>query len=274
MLDVDEWLLASVFGDAPEAGNPAVVVRLAAWPDDAMLAAWTAQWPEREVTFTCIGCDGSLRMRWFGPHGEVPNCGHGAMAAAAALEVGHDGAVRVALGGPRAVPLQLTQRAGFATIGLSYQPLYELALDTIDVGVPVTQVFDAGRDYLAVVADEATLRAYVPDLQRLMQLDRIGLIITAPHVDAGACLRFFAPRAGIAEDFASASAVPALVAYWMGAGHNDAVFIQCAGTDVTIPARLAGGRVFVSGRVYELARGRLGSLPRRDRQMPAHYGAD
>lgn len=282
MLGVDEWLRCTVFGDRPAQGNPTVVVRLRAWPDDATLRHWAAQADAHEVTFVCANGDAPVRLRWFGPLGEVPDCGHGALAAAAALgnalpegrnlhdgmhEGLHDGmrdGLHDAVAGPHGVTRSIGYVAGLPTVGMPRMTLSELPRDAVDIGLPVERLFDAGRDYLAVVADEAALREWTPDTGRLAALARIGLIVTAPAANAVAHFRFFAPRAGIPEDFGSASAIPALASYWLESTRSDGVFSQNGpdGGDLSITARLGDATVCVSARVHEGARGRLADWTR------------
>jgi predicted PhzF superfamily epimerase YddE/YHI9 len=264
MRDVDQWLRCSVFGDTPELGNPALVVKLAAWPDDSTLkrlasCARAHASEVSEVTFVCVGDDAVIRLRWFGPLGEVPDCGHGTLAAVLALKIrAHDGPLR-ALVGPQGAERWLTTHSGLPTLGMPRAVLRELPNDVIDIGLPVARLFDAGRDYLAVVDDEAQLRAYRPDIARLMQLPRIGLTITAPRGDAAAYFRFFAPRAGIPEDLGSASVIPSLVACWFGAGCHAGAFVQRgrSGIDLVIPAHCTSSAVYVCARVHELEYGRV-----------------
>src|SRR6266511_3005359 len=81
---------------------------------------------------------------------------------------------------------------------------------------------DALADLLAVLADEATVRALTPDLAALADLTRRdgirGIIATAPadEPDRGYDFvsRYFAPAGGIPEDPVTGSAHTALAPYW------------------------------------------------------------
>src|SRR5208282_6629199 len=53
-----------------------------------------------------------------------------------------------------------------------------------------------------------------PDLSRIASLDYLGLILTAQGTHSDFVSRFFAPRAGIAEDPVTGSAHSTLVPYW------------------------------------------------------------
>lgn len=103
-------------------------------------------------------------------------------------------------------------------------------------------------DYLAVFADEATVRALRPDYTRLAQLDLRGVCITAPGRDADFVSRFFAPKFGIPEDPVTGSAHCELAPYWaarLGKTTFHARQISQRGGEVD--CQLNGDRVLLSG---------------------------
>jgi predicted PhzF superfamily epimerase YddE/YHI9 len=70
------------------------------------------------------------------------------------------------------------------------------------------------RDYLAVFDSERIVREITPDMDILMELDSLGVIVTAPGVECDFVSRFFAPRAGVPEDPVTGSAHSTLIPYW------------------------------------------------------------
>jgi predicted PhzF superfamily epimerase YddE/YHI9 len=72
----------------------------------------------------------------------------------------------------------------------------------------------AAMDYLAVYDSEDQVRALRPNMDRLRQLDRRGVIATAPGVQADFVSRYFAPAFGIPEDPVTGSAHCTLTPYW------------------------------------------------------------
>src|ERR1700729_465957 len=66
------------------AGNPAAVMPLARFPDDAMLQALAAENNLAETAFL-VPHDGDYQLRWFTPAMEVPLCGHATLASAAVV---------------------------------------------------------------------------------------------------------------------------------------------------------------------------------------------
>src|SRR5687768_10042584 len=72
------------FTDRPLSGNPAAVMRLPRWLDDAVLQAIAAENNLSETAFVVREGD-RLRLRWFTPTVEVDLCGHATLAAGAVL---------------------------------------------------------------------------------------------------------------------------------------------------------------------------------------------
>lgn len=251
-----EFVGCAVLPGPTGGGSPTVVVRFAAWPDDARLARIARTSGVTETTF--VRSEGQkVELRWFTPAAEVPLCGHGALAAAALLRPHlRNGVQAVAnLGG------RLSLYRGESEAGILLPParLTELAPDVL--GLPAlrpSRVFDAGRDYLAVVDDEQQLLRFRVAGSGLEALDKVGLILCAPAADARAAFRFFAPRAGIPEDDVSISVLPALAAVW-GRGARAWSFRQAAAQAVQLRAALRDDQIAVTGEVLEFARGTLQS---------------
>src|SRR5262245_14423063 len=93
------------FADKPLTGNPAAVMPLERWLDDALLQAIAAENNLSETAFT-IPCDeggADYELRWFTPTAEVELCGHATLAAGHVLI--HSEPLRF-----------LTRRAGILTV--------------------------------------------------------------------------------------------------------------------------------------------------------------
>lgn len=249
MLEVGTWMATSVFGTVAGQGNPMVVVRLQDWPDDQELHFRARELPAHEVTIV-VQDSGGLVLRWFGPHGEVPFCGHGALAAAALLSQMGSHEHVLALGGPAKLPLRLGHEGDLAVLQMPATELVELEPSRVDLGVPILRLFDAGRDYLAVLPDEVSLRMLRPCRERLLSLNKIGVIMTAPTTHAAAVFRFFAPSVGIEEDRASCSVLPALGALWLSHPLDEGIFIQCSDIDIPMVVRRFDTGWQVKGRVH------------------------
>ena len=256
MLEIGQWIATTVLGNDAGQGNPMVVARLADWLPEATLHALSCQLPAHEVTFVVTNGD-MPTLRWFGPHGEVPFCGHGALAAAALL-TNHNGAHSITvLGGTGKLPLLLGHDQGFPMMQMPAMDIVELEPDRIDLGLPVVRLFDAGRDYLAILPDEALLRSLQPPREHMLGLDKIGVILTAQTSLNSAVFRFFAPRAGIEEDSVSCSVLPALAALWFGDNLAQGTFVQCSGIDISMAVQRCANAWRVAGPVYLTGQGTL-----------------
>ena len=72
----------------------------------------------------------------------------------------------------------------------------------------------ASNYYLAVFDSENDVRSLKPYMALLKELDRIGVIVTAPGDTVDFVSRFFAPAVGIPEDPVTGSAHCTLIPYW------------------------------------------------------------
>ena len=81
------------------------------------------------------------------------------------------------------------------------------------LGEPPIEVL-AGADYVAVFENATDVAQLEPDHGMLMQLDRRGVVATAPGDDSDYVLRFFAPKNAVPEDPVSGNVQTALVPYW------------------------------------------------------------
>src|SRR6266436_1745619 len=70
------------FAQRPFGGNPAAVVPIESWLDDAMLQAIANENNLAETAFLVRRETGLYDLRWFTPTVEVPLCGHATLASA------------------------------------------------------------------------------------------------------------------------------------------------------------------------------------------------
>ncbi|HXH71780.1 MAG TPA: PhzF family phenazine biosynthesis protein [Mariprofundaceae bacterium] len=203
------------FATRPFEGNPAAVVPLSSWLDDALLQAIAEENNLSETAFFVPTLE-DFALRWFTPVTEVDLCGHATLAAAHVI-FEHLGYTKHAISFATRSGKLIVRRAGkqlqmdfpariprFCACpeallkGLGQQPVELLAAD----------------DYLAVFDDEEMVRAIEPDHALLRQLDLRGVIVTAPGHDVDFVSRFFAPKFGIPEDPVTGSAHCQLTPYW------------------------------------------------------------
>jgi PhzF family phenazine biosynthesis protein len=260
------------FTDRPFAGNPAAVVLLDVRRDAAWMQAVAAEMNLAETAFLENGgrqfdpADDSYRLRWFTPTVEVDLCGHATLASAHALW--HLGAT--------AATLRFETRSGELTatragdeIALDFPVDPPSAVDEATsaavgkaLGVAPAWVGRGGSKYLALLEDDAAVRAAAPDFSAVRALDAMGVIVTAVADEAPGTAdfvsRFFAPAVGIDEDPVTGSAHCCLAPFWVDRlGRNPLLGYQASPRGGFVGVTLEGGRVRLAGKAVTVLRGEI-----------------
>jgi PhzF family phenazine biosynthesis protein len=237
------------FAERPLTGNPAAVMPLDRWLDDAVLQAIAAENNLSETAFTVPSerGDADYDLRWFTPTVEVDLCGHATIASGHVLMSGS--AVR------------FSTRSGILTVSRN-QELLELNLPAhkVDPGeiegllesLGVEGETHVGRDgngsAIVLLEDEAAVRAVRPDFRRLREIDRL-VIVTAPGNRHDIASRVFAAYHGIDEDPVTGAAHAALVPFWAERlGRERFTALQASKRTGLLHCRLDGERVILGGR--------------------------
>ena len=235
--------------EAPLTGNPAAVMPLDRWLDDALMQAIAAENNLSETAFTVPSSrqDADYDLRWFTPTTEVDLCGHASLATGHVLVTGQ--------------PLRFSTRSGILTV-TRRDDLVELdvpAFATRPGELPglhqalgtsgPTLLHDGGSASVIVeLADEAAVRAVRPDFGKLRAFDRL-VIVTAPGDNQDIASRVFAAYHGIDEDPVTGAAHAALVPFWAERlGRNAFTALQASKRTGLLYCRLEGERVVLGGR--------------------------
>ena len=244
------------FAERPLTGNPAAVMPLERWLDDAQMQAIAAENNLSETAFTVPsdGADADYELRWFTPTVEVDLCGHATIASGHVLIKG--GRVRFAT------------RSGILTVAKSGD-LLELDLPAFAVehgelpglqgalGVEGETFLgsDGNGSAIVMLRDEAAVRAVQPDFAALRQIDRL-VIVTSPGNDHDVASRVFAAYHGIDEDPVTGAAHAALVPLWANRlGRDSFTALQASKRSGVLHCRLAGDRVILGGRCVTVIEG-------------------
>ncbi len=243
------------------AGNPAAVMLLEGFPDDAALQAVAAENNLAETAFL-VPESGDYVLRWFTPTVEVPLCGHATLASAAVvmerLAPQRNSVVFQSASGPLQVVRTPTgylmnfpaRRSAPVT---SPPPLIAEVLGRIPVEVVADEF-----NYLVLLETADHVRRLMPDIAAIARLGRSGLIVTAPG-DGGYDFvsRYFAPAKGIPEDPVTGGAHCALAPYWAGRLDKTAFrAFQASQRGGEIGCRLVGDRVELEGTCVFYLEGR------------------
>jgi predicted PhzF superfamily epimerase YddE/YHI9 len=231
-------------------GNPAAVCPLDAWLDDATLQAIANENNLSETAFF-VPSGRNFHLRWFTPVAEVDLCGHATLAAAHVLFeiLGH--ADRLVRFQTRSGELVVESSDGLLAMNFPARPPVSCAVPDALVeglGRPPMEIL-AADDYVAVFESEQIVRSLCPDLSKLGELDRRGVVVTAPGEAVDFVSRFFAPKLGVPEDPVTGSAHCELAPYWANRlGKNALEARQVSRRGGNLQCRLQSNRVILAGR--------------------------
>jgi PhzF family phenazine biosynthesis protein len=247
------------FAEKPLTGNPAAVMPLESWLDDATMLAIAAENNLSETAFTVPSDseDFDFDLRWFTPTDEVEMCGHATLAAGHILMTGQSvrfssksGLMTVAR---RDDLLELNMRA--ANLTEAREPDLCSAL-----GIAETPAWlaDGYNDAAIIeVADEESVLAIRPDFKALGSIRRMA-VVTAPGQRQDIASRVFVPYLGIDEDPVTGSAHAALVPYWAKRlGRHEFTALQASARRGVLNCRLDGDRVVLGGKCYTVIVGQF-----------------
>ncbi len=246
------------FSARPFGGNPAAVVPLDSWLEDAVLQAIALENNLSETAFF-VRRGARYDLRWFTPSVEVDLCGHATLASAYVILTHlQPEAARVDFDS-HSGPLAVTRDGALLTLDFPAKPPKPVADPAVAaaLGAAPLELLRSDKT-MAVLADEAAVRAAAPDLAIVAALAGDGLIVTAPGDEVDFVSRYFAPHAGIPEDPVTGSAHCVLAPYWAGRlGKEDLSARQVSARGGELRCRLSGERVLISGQVAPYLRGRI-----------------
>jgi PhzF family phenazine biosynthesis protein len=234
-------------------GNPAAVMVLPSYPDDATLQGLALENNLAETAFL-VRQNADWQLRWFTPAVEVPLCGHATLASAwvvmERLSPGIDRVVFHTLSGALVVRrnddrfiMDLPARTNTA---ISLPSGLEVAL-----GARPTEVLYDGFNYVAILDAAETVRRLLPNIPAIRDLaDVAGVIVTARGDENYDCVsRYFAPAKGIDEDPVTGGAHCALTPYWSSRlGKLELRAFQASARGGELICRAMGDRVELEGR--------------------------
>lgn len=249
----------SAFTANPFGGNPAGVCALDAWLPDSVLQKIAANNNLAETAFT-MPRGNDFELRWFTPTIEMDLCGHATLAAAFVLFNEQKLDSKEVRFHTRSGLLTVSRDKELLTLELPARPAIPCIASEVlisGLGAPPKEVLKT-RDYLAVFASEADVRALKPDFASLKTLDCLGIIATAPGSDCDFVSRFFAPRAGVDEDPVTGSAHCTLIPFWAERFSETKMFArQVSKRGGELYCELVGERVRVGGKAVLYLKGEI-----------------
>lgn len=250
------------------AGNPAAVVPLTEWLDDAVLTRIAAENNLSETAFFVKQAE-RFHIRWFTPLREVELCGHATLATAFVITRFLDTAADELVFDSASGELRVRTRDDKLELDFPARPPQPMdealvervvhALGQMPAWCGQTHNADPDSDKLLAVFDSAaSVKALSPDHAALRELPGQGVIVTARGEDCDFVSRYFAPKVGVPEDPVTGSAHCALIPYWAEVLGKDEFFArQVSPRGGELWCRLANDRVRIAGRCALYLEGRL-----------------
>jgi PhzF family phenazine biosynthesis protein len=241
------------------AGNPAAVCPLEDWLPDATMQAIAAENNLSETAFFVPRGD-DYDLRWFTPTLETDLCGHATQASGFVVMNRLAPQKSMVRFHTKSGPLMVTRQGDQFAIDLPAQPPSPCTMPpqfVAALGHKPAAIL-AAKKYLALYDREADVAALAPDTAALREIDRDGVIVSAPGRDCDFVSRYFAPHAGIPEDPVTGSAHSTLVPYWakrFGKTRLHARQISQRGGELF--CELRGDRVVMAGRVALYLEGKI-----------------
>ncbi len=195
------------FAETVLTGNPAAVMPLDKWLDDAVMQAIAAENNLSETAFTVPSDSDAFDfdLRWFTPTAEVEMCGHATLASGHILITG--ASVRFST---KSGPMIVTRRDDLLELDMRAAGLTEVHEPELCAALGLSDspmwLADGYNDAAIIeVADEAAVRAVAPDFAALKGIHRMA-VVTARGDRDDIASRVFVPYLGIDEDPVTGSA--------------------------------------------------------------------
>lgn len=250
------------FASAPFTGNPAAVIPLAAWLDDATLQAIGAENNLSETAFLVPDETGEadFELRWFTPTTEVVLCGHATLASGHFVLSSDPSLDKVRFRTRKAGVLEVARKGGGYELALpawapSPKPLPEIVA-ALGLSGAAETLWQPARYALIILESAGAVRAVDPDFRKLAALGNILTIVTAPGDDTDIISRAFAPGGGTDEDPVTGSAHAVSVPYWAKRlGRDSFTAYQASTRGGHLTCRLDGDRVVLGGTCVTVIEG-------------------
>jgi len=253
------------FADAPFSGNPAAVVPLDRWLDEAVMQNIAMENNLAETAFILPGDTADAwQLRWFTPTTEVPLCGHATLASATCiLRHIHPQLDQVRFA-TKSGELRVQRDGDAFVMDLPAGQPKDWTMPTAAqaaLGIPIV---DSGISTypFVVLQNEAAVRGL--DMQNALEAAQLAhdsreLVVCAKgDGELDFVLRFFAPGVGVDEDPVTGSAITYITPYWAKKlGKAKMRLYQASPRGGYVDVELIGDRVHLMGKARDYLRGTI-----------------
>lgn len=241
-------------------GNPAAVVPLQDWlPDETMLQI--AMENNLSETAFFVPTDHGFHLRWFTPVREVRLCGHATLATAHVLYQ-HLNYQKPSITFSTLSGSLMVEHIGnsyimnFPTDQAKTIPPNKILLDALHLDEQFAAIFEGTDDYLVVFDTQKEVQNLQPIFSKLAQLDKRGVVVTAPGETVDFVSRCFYPKLNILEDPVTGSAHTLLGPYWSDRLQKDSLTaLQLSQRVGHLKVELLEARIKISGKAITYMKG-------------------
>lgn len=241
------------------AGNPAAVCPLEDWLEEEVMQSIAAENNLAETAFFVKEGQG-YGLRWFTPLAEIDLCGHATLASAFVVFSHLEPKAEKVEFETKSGRLTVRQEGGLLSMDFPSRdpepcPTPDVLIEAL--GLRPQEVLRS-RDLMAVLADEEQVRSLAPKMNLLMEIDGLGLIVTAPGETVDFVSRFFAPKVGVPEDPVTGSAHSTLIPYWSRRlEKSELTALQISPRGGELFCRDEGERVIIAGKAVPYLAGTI-----------------
>ncbi|MBI1342174.1 MAG: PhzF family phenazine biosynthesis isomerase [Terrimonas sp.] len=245
-------------------GNPAAVIPLTSWADDALLQNIALENNLSETAYFVPTSDhfADFELRWFTPELEIDLCGHATLAAAFVIFNYLDFEKTEVSFATKSGKLVVEKRADVYVMDFpSWKPeriaTYPDGLEKI-LGIREIVGVYKHRDLVVELNHANDVMNAQPDFTAMKAIPE-KIIITAPGTDdIDFVSRFFAPTAGIDEDPVTGSAHVQLIPFWAEKLNKKKMHAkQLSGRGGELWCGLWGDRVTIAGQCAFYMKGEI-----------------
>lgn len=254
--------LYDAFAAAPGQGNPAAVLRLERFPEEAALRAVASEL--NAWTAFVVGGQGDYQVRVFSipPILENEMCGHALLASARMLFDGPEaeaGTLRLRARGGLVTARSLPGGAAIDFPGIALRPAEAPPWAAALGGQPRAwwRRAEGYPAYLALYEEESELPALPRDPLALRGVEAL-VLATAPSREADFASRLFAPMKSLIEDPAGGTQHALAAPFWAARlGRSALTALSRSPRGGRCRCRVSDGRVLIEAPVVRAAEGRL-----------------
>ncbi|MBS4064258.1 MAG: PhzF family phenazine biosynthesis protein [Chitinophagaceae bacterium] len=242
------------FASAVFKGNPAAIVPLTQWLDDAVMQNIAAENNLAETAFFVPAKDGEAdyHIRWFTPGLEINLCGHATLASAYIIFNYLGFTKETVVFTCQSGLLRVTKKDDLLQMDFPAwkpKPVNDAPAGIAEIlGVKNVMGTYRYRDLLIEVASEEDVINASPDFTALKKTNEM-VILTSAGKEVDFVSRFFAPTAGIDEDPVTGSAHSQLIPFWGEKLKHKKMFAkQLSKREGELWCEDLGERVLISGK--------------------------